>query len=148
MALQDALSMRFSRQEYWSGLPFSTPGHLPGSGIEPASPVSPALASGFFTTCVTWKIYWPGERQSTKLSSQPPGQWHSERQSSLTTSTLNLAESSLQTEHRFCKLGREVWGEGTSSVHSLVPDSLVPRLLGFHIGCWFSVYPTFQMTVP
>ena len=40
------LSMGFSRQEYWSGLPFS-PGDLPDSGIEPASP---ALASGFFTT--------------------------------------------------------------------------------------------------
>ena len=38
--------MGFSRQEYWSGLPFS-PGDLPDSGIEPASP---ALASGFFTT--------------------------------------------------------------------------------------------------
>ena len=40
----------FSRQEYWSGLPFPTPGDLPDPGIEPASPVSPALASRFFTT--------------------------------------------------------------------------------------------------
>ena len=35
--------MAFSRQEYWSGLTFSTPGDLPDPGIEPASPVSPAL---------------------------------------------------------------------------------------------------------
>ena len=47
---QAPLSMRFSRQEDWSGLPFPPPGDLPDPGIEPTSPVSPALASGFFTT--------------------------------------------------------------------------------------------------
>ena len=36
---QAPLSMRFSRQEYWSGLPFPLPGDLPDLGIEPASPV-------------------------------------------------------------------------------------------------------------
>ena len=35
--------MGFSRQEYWSGLPCPPPGHLPDPGIEPTSPVSPAL---------------------------------------------------------------------------------------------------------
>ena len=50
LAHQTPLSMEFSRQEYWSGLPCSPPGHLPNSGIEPTSPVSPALADGFFTT--------------------------------------------------------------------------------------------------
>ena len=44
------LSMEFSRQEYWSGLPFPTPEDLPYPGIEPACPVSPALAGGCFTT--------------------------------------------------------------------------------------------------
>uniref|UniRef100_A0AC11DCS5 Uncharacterized protein n=1 Tax=Ovis aries TaxID=9940 RepID=A0AC11DCS5_SHEEP len=39
--------MEFSRQQYWSGLPFSSPGHLPIPGIESASPT---LAGGFFTT--------------------------------------------------------------------------------------------------
>ena len=43
VAHQTPLSMRFSRQEYWSGLPFPSPGNLPNPGIEPASPVSPAL---------------------------------------------------------------------------------------------------------
>ena len=38
------------RQEYWSGLPFPPGGGLPNSGIKPASPLSPALAGGFFTT--------------------------------------------------------------------------------------------------
>ena len=38
------------RKEYWSGLPFPTPWHLPHLGIEPMSLVSPALADRFFTT--------------------------------------------------------------------------------------------------
>ena len=42
--------MGLSRQAYWSGLPFPLPGDLPYPGIKPASPVSPALAGGFFTT--------------------------------------------------------------------------------------------------
>ena len=44
------MSMGFLRQEYWSGLPFPPPGDLPNPGTEPESPVSPALAGGFFTT--------------------------------------------------------------------------------------------------
>ena len=50
IACQAPLSMGFSRQEYWSGLPFPAPGDLPNPGIEPTSPVSPALAGRFFTT--------------------------------------------------------------------------------------------------
>ena len=46
--------MRFSRKEYWSGLPYST-GDLPDPGIEPMSLMSPALAGGFFTTSTTWE---------------------------------------------------------------------------------------------
>ena len=38
VAYQAPLSMEFSRQEYWSGLPFPTPGDLPDPGIEPRSP--------------------------------------------------------------------------------------------------------------
>ena len=45
-AHQAPLSMKFSRQEYWSGLPFSPPGNLSNPGTEP---VSPAVAGGFFT---------------------------------------------------------------------------------------------------
>ena len=40
---QPHLSMEFSRQEYWSGLPCPPPEDLPHSGTEPTSPVSPAL---------------------------------------------------------------------------------------------------------
>ena len=49
VAHQVPLSMGFSRQDSWSGLPFPSPGDLPDPGIEPTSPVSPALAGGFFT---------------------------------------------------------------------------------------------------
>ena len=51
VACQDPLSMGFSRQEYWSGLPLPSPGDLPNPGIEPGSP---AL-------------------QANALSSEPPG---------------------------------------------------------------------------
>ena len=43
VALQAPLSMGFSRQEYWSGLPCPPPGALPKPGIKPISPVAPAL---------------------------------------------------------------------------------------------------------
>ena len=49
-AHQVPLSVGFSRQEYWSGLPLPSPGDLPNPGIEPVSPVSPALADKFFIT--------------------------------------------------------------------------------------------------
>ena len=51
-ASQAPLSMEFSRQEYWNGMPFPTAGDLPGPGIEPASPT---LAGGFFTSNTTWE---------------------------------------------------------------------------------------------
>ena len=49
-SLPGSLSMKFSRQEYWSGLPFPAPEDLPDSGIEPTYLASSALAGGFFTT--------------------------------------------------------------------------------------------------
>ena len=48
---QAPLSMRFFRQEYWSGLP----GDLPDPGIEASSLTSPALPGGHFTTSTTWE---------------------------------------------------------------------------------------------
>ena len=46
VAHQAPLSMGFSRQEYWSGLPCTSPGDLPDPGIEPTYPVSPTLEMG------------------------------------------------------------------------------------------------------
>ena len=60
-ARQAPLSMGFSRQDYWSGLPFPSPGDLPNPGITPPSPASPALAGRFSTTEL------PGKPQNCKI---------------------------------------------------------------------------------
>ena len=62
---QAPLSMGFSRQEYWSGLPCPPPGDLPNPGIKPRSLRSPALAGRLFTTSAT------GEAQQ----GNPTQQW-------------------------------------------------------------------------
>ena len=50
VAHQAPLSMGFPRQEYWSGLPFPSPGDLHNPGIKPLYLTSPALTGGSFTT--------------------------------------------------------------------------------------------------
>ena len=60
VARQAPLSMRFSRQECWSGLSCPPPGDLPNPGSEPASLMSPALAGRFFTTNATWEAHLKG----------------------------------------------------------------------------------------
>ena len=56
LACQAPLSMGFSRQEYWSGLPCPPPGDLPNPEIKSTYPVSlPALAGKFFPTSTTWE---------------------------------------------------------------------------------------------
>ena len=66
VALQAPLSMGFSRQEYWSGLPFPSQGVLPSPGIEPISLTSPALAGGFLTASATWEahLHKPGPQNN------------------------------------------------------------------------------------
>ena len=53
IAHQAPLSLGFSRQEYWSGLPFPSPGDLPNPGIEPTPLMSPTLAGIIFITSIT-----------------------------------------------------------------------------------------------
>ena len=78
-AHQAPLSMGFSRQEYWSGLPCPLPEDLPDPGIKPMSVVSPALADGFFTLAPPGNPYnapCTCARQVTSVlsnSSQPYG---------------------------------------------------------------------------
>ena len=55
VASQAPLSMGFSRQEYWNGLPCPPPGHLPDPGVKPVSLISHLLPGGFFTTSTTWE---------------------------------------------------------------------------------------------
>ena len=54
VACQPPLSMGFSRQEHWSGLPCPPPGDLPNPGVEPVSLTSSALAGGFCPNA-TWE---------------------------------------------------------------------------------------------
>ena len=64
VACQAPLSMEFSRREYWGGLSFPSPGGLPTPGIEPSSPMSPALTGRFFTTSAPWETRGrDGERE-------------------------------------------------------------------------------------
>ena len=59
VACQVPLSMGFSRQEYWSGLPFPPPGDLPDPRIKTMLLTSPALAGRFFSTGTIWEIQAP-----------------------------------------------------------------------------------------
>ena len=67
IACQAPLSMGFSRQEYWSGLPFCPPGDLPDPDMEPASLTSPALAGGVFTASATWEAPVRSLQRQTSL---------------------------------------------------------------------------------
>ena len=57
VACQAPLSMGFSRQEYWSGLPCPPPGNLPNPEITPTSLKPPTLAGRFFTSSSTWEAH-------------------------------------------------------------------------------------------
>ena len=57
VARQAPLSLGFSRQEYWSGLSFPSPGDLPDLGIKLTSLISPAWTGRFFTTGATWEAW-------------------------------------------------------------------------------------------
>ena len=70
---QTPVSLGFSRQQYWNGLPCPPPEYLPDLGIEPTSLLSPALAGRFCTTSATWEatelpygVLNPGEPLQTK----------------------------------------------------------------------------------
>ena len=78
IAYQAPLSMGFSRQDHWSGMPFPSSGHLPDSGIEPTSPASPALSGRFFTTSASWEALSSNEASPDSLwEGHPPPSAHS-----------------------------------------------------------------------
>ena len=58
LAHQAPESILFPWQEYWSRLPFPSPGDLPDPGIKPMSPEAPALVGGFFITELPEKPLW------------------------------------------------------------------------------------------
>ena len=68
VAHQASLDMEFSRQEYWSGLPFPPPGDLPNPGIKPMSPASPASAGRFSYQLATYEAHLLASTAWEKLS--------------------------------------------------------------------------------
>ena len=67
--------MGSSRQEYWSGLPFPSPGDLPDPEIEPTSLMSPALAGGFFNTSASWEEPNTSQVTVTEMKKGAPWGW-------------------------------------------------------------------------
>ena len=70
VACQAPVSVGFSRQEYWSGLPCPPPGDLPDPGIETVSLMSPTLAGRFFTTQPPGKppIYYSNREKESSMN--------------------------------------------------------------------------------
>ena len=66
---QTSLSKEFSRQEYWSGLPFFSTGDLPNPEIEPVSHVS-CTGRQFFTTSATWEAPTQGTEKSERFETE------------------------------------------------------------------------------
>ena len=66
VAHQAPLSMEFSRQEYWSRVPFPPSGDLPDPEIKPVSLRSPALSGRFFTTSAMWEA--PGSSLESQIT--------------------------------------------------------------------------------
>ena len=75
VACQALLSMGFSKQEHWSGLPCLPPGDLPDPGIEPVSLTSPSLADEGFFVCFLFCFF-------SFLPLAPPGKPHQQEQMS------------------------------------------------------------------
>ena len=88
------LSMEFSRQEYWSGLPFPFPGALPNPGIKPGSPV---LAGGFFTSSSfhCWERNRSVASGSTDLASLAPDPLRAMLDGECVLSTVSLGAQGL-----------------------------------------------------
>ena len=82
VAHQTSLSMEFSREEYWSGFPFSPPADLPEPGIEPASLVFSVLVGGFFTA--SGEIYDSCTMRLMLKGSLPPFLLSSEKRAKMT----------------------------------------------------------------
>ena len=91
------LSIEFSRQEYWSGLPCPSPSDLSNPGVEPASLMSPVLAGRFFTTSATWEAQFSSVQSLShvQLFVTP---WTAARQASLsiTNSRSSLILTSIE----------------------------------------------------
>ena len=99
------LSMQFSRQEHWSGLPFPFPGDLPDPRIEPESP---ALAGRFFTTAPPGKPAITTQFNNSLPEKTPSKGW---KQNSTSTPTCTLIAALLTTAERWKQPNCPLTGE-------------------------------------
>ena len=135
--------MGFSRQEQWSGLPCLPLGDLPDSGIEPKSLKSPSLASGFFTTSITWEtlkgtLWLQNRRQSFSFLNQSP-------------SSVPTSYSRNQKELRFrvmYKTGVGFWCHLTGVPESCLSHAKSPlsRPCMEKVGCVYSERSLYQFS--
>ena len=121
VACQAPLSMGFSSQEYWRGLPFPPPGDLPDPGIKPASLVSLALAGRFFTTEPPVPAD-PGTNQGWKESTQT----QSRMPVYMACQLIHL--------HRTPSFWEKLWSLDQGSF----PQPLSYYVLMFAVSCYFS----------
>ena len=134
-AYQAPPSMGFSRWEYWSGLPFPSPGDLPDPGIEPTSLKSLALEGRFFITSATWEshvyihIYICKRRAENSLTVQ----WVR-----LCTSTAGGINSILQASQYGQKKKKK-----RKKSRMFCPPSDLQRLT--HCSCWLAAHSVLQM---
>ena len=79
-----------SQAQYWSGLPFPSPGNLPNTGIESESLASPAMADRFFTTEPPWKPQLPSSCSVAQLCLTLATPWTVAHQASLSFTSSHL----------------------------------------------------------
>ena len=128
IARQAPLSMGFSRQEYWSGLPFSPPGHLPQRGIEPTCP---ALAGGCFTSEPPGK---PTEKQSGPVFPDAP--WKKDFQGPCWVSLPSHSEfPGCSGKMWFCELSFYFLHWETTSIHYVQLDRLSAATVNPTLAC-------------
>ena len=138
VAHQAPLSMGFSRQEYWSGLPCPPPGDLPNPGIKSMSLTSLALAGGLLTTSTAWEAPWVSTSYEIKPNiccwflKEPVGSKRRERKLGSPVSFSPSSQSIPKTDSETVRAhfpGSRQWGEesGSSSMLTTVEDTSAGR---------------------
>ena len=103
VARQALLSMGFSRQENWSGLPCPPLGDHLSPGIEPTSLMSPALAGMFFTTSATWEASVEKQARFTKRHVPDCSQQHCSQSPEMPVSRRKEKYTAMYSHHGICR---------------------------------------------
>ena len=150
IACQAPLSMGFSRQEYWTGLPFPSPRDLPDPGIEPGSPALQADPSPFelqfssvqFSRSVVSDSLWPHESQHARppcpsptpgahSDSRPSSQWCHPAISFSVIPFSSCPQSLPASESSNESTLRVRWPKYWSFSFSIIPSKEIPGLISF-----------------